>query len=194
MEHIDSIKLGIENKISHHEIVRKVYLTYPTKVLVGNEERQYSILNEISVYFDIPIMSIQVIGSAKIGLSLTKGTAFNCKKSDLDIAIIDHNLFRIYSEKIFLETSGFNNRTSFSKGGGKSSFESYKHYLSKGIFRPDLMPSGKTRMDWNSFFGNITNKNRDLFKSVNAGIYFSQHFFEEKQVSAIKMYFANEAL
>lgn len=58
MNHIESIDKGIAEKKTHLEIVRKVYLTYPTKAFIDNEERQFEILNEISNFFKIPINHI----------------------------------------------------------------------------------------------------------------------------------------
>lgn len=50
------------------------------------------------------------------------------------------------------------------------------------------MPTGKKRLNWLKFFGQLSSKNKDLFKSINAGIYLSQTFFEFKQTSNIKEY------
>lgn len=65
MNHLESIEAGLKDKTSYNEIARKIYLAYPTKALIGDEERQYQILNDISCFFNVPIMSIQVAGSAK---------------------------------------------------------------------------------------------------------------------------------
>jgi hypothetical protein len=188
MTHLESIEAGIKANQPHNEIARKIYLSYPTSALVGNEEREFAILDEISEYFNIPIMNIQVVGSAKTGYSFHKGTVFDPMASDLDIAIIDSNLFLLYTEWVFKSTKGFTDRTSFSINDGKSTYQQYINYIAKGIFRPDLMPAGKKRVNWLKFFGQLSSKNKDLFKSINAGIYFSQTFFEFKQTSNINEY------
>lgn len=188
MTHLESIEEGLKANRPHNEIVRKIYLTYPTNVLVGNEERQFQILNEISEYFNVPITNIQVVGSSKIGYSFHKRTKFNSLTSDLDIAIIDGNLFQQYTEWVFKNTDGFADRTGFPFLDGKSTYQQYINYVAKGIFRPDLMPTGKKRLNWLKFFGQLSSKNKDLFKSINAGIYLSQTFFEFKQTSNIKEY------
>lgn len=178
MDHLESIEIGLREKRSHSEIARKIYLTYPTKVLIGDEERQYSIVNEISIFFNVPIMSVQVAGSAKIGKSIHKQKDFQPGYSDLDIAIIEPSLFKKYMEYIFIETKGHSDKSRFPIKGGKSTAEEYIAYLTKGIFRPDLIPSGDTRKDWNKFFGQLSSKHSDIFKSINAGIYFSQLFLK----------------
>lgn len=190
MTHTESIEKGLNEARPHVEIVRKVYLTYPTVALIGDEERQFEILNEISDFFSIPINNIHVAGSAKTGMSFHKNTPFEAKISDLDIAIIDPDLFRYYSEYVFKHTKGFKNRTGFSPGN----FNQYTEYISKGIFRPDLMPSGVKKAEWFAFFGKLSNKHNDLFETINAGIYMSQLYFEYKQISIIKDYLTNKAV
>ena len=185
MTHLESIEEGLKSKRPLCEIVRKIYLTYPTLVFIGNEERQFQILNEISEYFNIPITNVQVVGSSKTGYSFHKRTSFDSLTSDLDIAIVDPYLFLSYTEWVFKSTEGFTDRTSFPILAGKSTYQQYINCISKGIFRPDLMPTGKKRLNWLKFFGQLSTKNKDLFQSVNAGIYLSQTFFEFKQTSNI---------
>jgi hypothetical protein len=194
MTHIESIEKGIAEKRPLNEIIRKVYLSYPTNALIGDEERQFIIMNEISEYFNIPIVNIQVVGSAKTGHSFHKNTPFISKTSDLDIAIIDPNLFLTYTEWVFKTSKGFSDRTGFPILGGRSTFNQYSEYVSKGIFRPDLMPGGTKRVNWLKFFGNLSSKHKDLFKSINAGIYMSQIYFEYKQTSNIKNHISNKAI
>jgi hypothetical protein len=194
MNHIESIDTGLAAKKSYNEIVRKVYLAYPTKAFVGDEERQYLIMNEISSFFEIPIMSIQIAGSAKTGRSFHKQRDFKPGDSDLDVAIIDPSLFQKYMEIVFKDTKGYTDRTGFQIRDGKSTTDEYIAYLTKGIFRADLMPSGSARNGWSKFFGLLSARHGDLFKSINAGIYMSQLFFENKQRSAIKNYIENKAV
>ena len=191
MNHLESIEEGLKAKRPHIEIVRKVYLTYPTHAFVDREEKQFEILNNISEYFHVPINNVQVIGSSKTGYSFHKKKKFNSLTSDLDIAIIDSILFQKYTEWVFRTTNGFTDFTSFIRDNGKSTYNEYIKYVSKGFFRPDLMPSGLKSAEWREFFGDLSSKNKTLFKSINAGIYFSQTFFEFKQTSNIETYSLN---
>lgn len=194
MNYLKSIEKGLSERKSHREIVRKVFLSFPTKAFIGNEERQFIILNEIALYFKIPLNSVQIVGSAKTGRSFHKDSVFSPENSDLDVAIIDANLFLKYSEFVFNQTKGFRNRSDFPIRDGKSVFEQYKFYISKGIFRPNLMPSGKKRANWNKFFGKLSYSNKDLFKSINAGVYLSEVFFEYKQTKIIEKYIEKKAV
>lgn len=191
MTHIESLEKGISDNRPYHEIIRKVYLTYPTMALIGEEETQFKILNEISSQFKIPINHIQVYGSAKTGVSFYQNKPFTAQVSDLDIAIIDMDLFRRYSEFVFKTTNGLSNKSLFRD---QNSYKEYNDYILKGIFRPDLMPTSTKRADWFRFFGQLSMKHKNLFSSINAGIYFSQTYFEHKQISIIQDYLTNKAI
>jgi hypothetical protein len=192
MTHLESINKGLDEKTPYLDIIRKVYLTYPTMAFIGDEERQFSILNEIALYFGIAISCVHVAGSAKTGMSFHKNTPFTPKKSDLDIAIIDPELFRYYSEWAFKKSSGFTNTSVFPVLNGLSTAGQYKTMISKGMFRPDLMPNGNLRANWKKFFGSLSYKHKDLFDSINAGIYFSTVYFEQKQISIINEHISNQ--
>jgi hypothetical protein len=56
------------------------------------------------------------------------------------------------------------------------------------------MPPGKKRANWWKFYGQLSSKNKDLFKSINAAIYFSQTFFELKQTPNINEYILTKAI
>ncbi|NHB60597.1 hypothetical protein C5472_05415 [Photorhabdus sp. RW14-46] len=189
-DYMRGIDVGIDNNIPHHEIVRKIYLCYPTHVFHSNEELQYEIFNQISSKFCIPFSSIHVVGSAKIGQSIYKSSMFSPGDSDLDIAIISNELFIRYSEIVFYKTKGFQDIRDFpqDRENNRSKFAQYKNCISKGIFRPDLMPYCPEKEDWFSFFNKLSQNYRCLFKSINAGIYQSQCFFEIKQSDIIEKY------
>src|ERR1041384_100371 len=99
MKYNQAIAAGIEQKLSPYEIARKLYLCYPTRVFVDLEELEFEILNDISLHFGIPFNHVQVVGSAKTGFSYFQNKAFVPGESDLDIALIDLNLFTQYCEE-----------------------------------------------------------------------------------------------
>lgn len=186
MDYSKAIELGLNARLSHNEIIRKIYLTYPTKVFIGAEEQQYELLNEISTFFKIPINAVQIAGSAKTGASYHQKTEFKEGVSDLDVAIIDHDLFISYMELVFRVSKGYSDHSLFVLRNGKSTYEEYVGYLARGMFRPDLMPICPERAAWHDFFNKLSNKHINFFKSINAAIYLSQSFFENKQRSAIR--------
>jgi hypothetical protein len=188
MEHIEAIEKGIKDKDGYNNIVRKVYLTYPSSVLSQEKEREFAICDAISRHFDIPIMAVKIAGSAQLGKSLHKNRDFIPKFSDLDIAIIEPRLFRKYTELVFNNTRGYSDRSKFPNRKGESKAGEYMDYILKGIFRADIMPSCTERAEWDEFFGQLSRENSDLFKTINAVVYMSQTFFESKQRSIIKLY------
>jgi hypothetical protein len=194
MIHLSAIDIGLAAKKSYGEIARKIYLTYPTKAFIGHEEQQYEVLNEISLFFGIAITGIQVAGSAKTGRSFHKQQDFTPGTSDLDIAIVDSRLFIKYMEFVLKESKGYSDLTKFPVRNGISTHDEYTRYISRGIFRPDLMTIGPVRAEWNNFFGTLSTQHTNLFKSINSSIYLSQNFFESKQRSAIKNYTQYKAL
>ena len=96
------------------ETSTKLYLIRPS--FIFQEEPLvdiiYSIYKDISEYFDIPISSIYITGSAHLGFSLKDDHDFSCD-SDLDIAIIDSNLFNKYLNKILSESNCYTRNDGF---------------------------------------------------------------------------------
>ncbi|WP_313917951.1 hypothetical protein, partial [Tahibacter sp.] len=155
MNHLEAIDAGVAAKHPYNEVARKVFLTYPTKAFVGHEERQFDILNQVAQHFSVPITSVQVAGSAKLGYSIHKKTDFSVGQSDLDLSIIDAPLFARYLALGLNLSKGYTDGSSFPIRHGQSTQNEYLRYLTKGIFRPDLMPTGRPRAGWNNFFGQL---------------------------------------
>jgi hypothetical protein len=194
MNHLEAIDSALAAGQPHNEIARKVFLSYPTRVFVGREELQYEILNEVAKFFGVPFTSVQVAGSAKLGYSVFKKTDFVAGSSDLDLAVIDTQLFARYFDLVFNMTDGYSDGSKFPIRDGKSTEKSYRRYIALGLFRPDLMPTGEARSAWQNFFGQLSTKHHGHFESISAGIYISQSCFEQKQRSAIRLRAETEIL
>ncbi|GKX64048.1 hypothetical protein SOASR032_26170 [Pragia fontium] len=189
VDYDDGIKRGISSQTPSAEIARKMFFCYPTHFFIDNSEMQYEILNDISCFFDVPISSVHIVGSAKFGKSYFKKTPFSLKQSDLDVAIIDKDLFISYMELVSVLTDNYRKRHLFPRTKRNLPIvDSYMSYISKGIFRPDMMPYSNERAEWNKYFNNLSNKYRDYFKNINCGIYLSESFFELKQAKLIEHY------
>jgi hypothetical protein len=134
------------------------------------------------------------VGSAKTGRSFHQNRDFQPKFSDLDIAIIDSSLFNKYMEFVFTKTKRYTDKTGFRIINGTSALEVYLQYLSKGIFRPDFMPTSPKRAEWNNYFGTLSRRHDDLFKSINAVVYLNHVYFESKQRSSISNYLNSQAV
>ncbi len=182
------IRDDLKNKVSNDDILKKIYFSAPAFAFEDDCSKQYEIINEISNTLDIPYYNIHVTGSAKLGVSLHKKTAFNKVSSDLDVAIIDRNLFVTLSEKIYEETRSFSNMSKFGRDReGVSHGDKYKAYLQKGMIMTKYMPSGITKKNWDSIFRELSTKHHKDFKSISGVVYLSQSFFINKQRSILKM-------
>ena len=173
--------------IADEIIAEKIFLIYPSYVFRNNEDLQFNIYKEISEKFKIPITSIQLCGSGKVGYSYYKSRPFDPLESDLDIAIINSNLFNFYMENI-LSQSNYLEQFYFSSGDKKS----YITYLSKGWLRPDFMPNISLRHEWFDFFGSLSIKYSKYFAKISAGIFLSESIFRNKQKSLINKYRENK--
>jgi len=183
------IDIGLDKNSRNEVIARKIYLSFPTQVFIGKEELEFELISSICNQFKIPFCSVQVAGSAKSGYSYYKKKEFKLGESDLDIAIVDENLFIQYCEIILRETKGFKDLSKFGRTkDGVDKFDLYKQYITRGIFRPDLMPLCDANKKWFNFFNKLSEKYFDLFSDINAGIYLSQKFFEYKQADNIDFY------
>jgi hypothetical protein len=138
--HNKGIIKGFEQGLRNEIISRKIYLVYPTFAFLGDNDLEFELLNSISTEFKVPIASVQIVGSSKTGYSYFKNTPFKLGESDLDVAIVDPILFQKYCEIVMRETDGFRNQAKFIRTEESNDYQSYKEYLSKGIFRPDFMP------------------------------------------------------
>lgn len=185
----DGIDKGLSNGMRNEVISRKIYLSFPTDVFKAHEEDEFDIRNAISIYFKIPIYSIQVAGSSKTGYSYHQNRPFIPGESDLDIAVIDPELYRRYTEMVYKKTNGLKDLSDFGRSqNGVAHSEIYKNSILKGIFRPDAMPASDERKEWFKFFNKLSAKYIHLFKDINCGIYFSQTYFEFKQSDNVDIY------
>ncbi|HLA55557.1 MAG TPA: hypothetical protein VK623_05635 [Flavobacterium sp.] len=183
------ITTGLERDLRNDVIARKIYLCFPTSAFIGKEEIEFEVISSISSHFRIPFGNVQVAGSAKTGFSYYKSKKFVVGESDLDIAIIDKDLFINFCEIVLRETKGFKDLSSFGRTkDGDSHYNMYRNYITKGIFRPDLMPTCEAKKKWFKYFSKLSEKYVDLFSDINAGIYVNEQFFEYKQADNIDFF------
>lgn len=192
----------IENKIvewsskgeSSLMIARRIYFLSHTAAFEKEPDRELQVYQDVSNFFVIPFNSIQIVGSAKTGISLIKNTPFTAEGSDIDIAVVDQSLFMRYVEIAFTISEGYVRNDLFPiNKEGKPTTRSFKEYLAKGIFRPDLMPHCPERADWTTFFDKLSSNHREFCDGMNAFIYASSTFFEWKQKIVIDKFIADRS-
>lgn len=185
----NGIQAGLIRGDHKSVIARKIYLSYPTFAFNADYEKEFYLLNEICIFFNVPFKSIQIAGSSKTGFSYFKQKEYESGVSDLDVAIIDRDLFIYYCEQVFLLTDGFSNLSKFGRTkDGISKYNLYRDSIMIGMFRPDLMPTSVLKKNWFNFFGRLSENYTDIFSDINAGIYLNEFYFEVKQSSNVDKY------
>jgi hypothetical protein len=180
----------MKNREPKEQIVRRIYLSYPTAVFRDYEDNEFEILNEIASFFKIPFTSVQIVGSAKTGYSLVNDRPFIEKKSDCDIAIIDFGLYINLIEYAHRQTKGFSDYTKYDQrtywlANGFSKSDKLKKDICQGYINPYYLPNGDLKESWLRFFEKMSEKYSDKFRTIDGAAYASQYLFEMKQCGAI---------
>jgi len=141
-------------------------------------DRQSLLRRRVSDNFRVSMRDVILVGSAKIGCTLTQKldrpplSPFS-DGSDIDIAIISSRLFEYYWEQAF---NYYSDVREWEKIG------QFRKYLFRGWMRPDMLPVdtefGASRL-WFDFFLGQTASGDFGGNKVSAGIYYSEHFWEK---------------
>ena len=172
----------------HRDIARRIFLYDFNCVFAIDPDRGFTILNNVCENFKLPFSSVKVVGSSQTGYSYYSRNDFVPGQSDLDIAIINAQMFQHYSQEIYWMTSRYTDLSKFPRKQGLSVAQDFRNYLGSGYFRPDLMPESSLKDNWFRFFSRLSNKHSELFHDINAGIYISEGFFEMKSASIVEEY------
>lgn len=179
------IRAGLKSLDTDADVIRKIFFFDSSKILSKYEEEGFSILNSVAEYFQIPFGSLYIAGSTQTGYTYFKNREFQLGESDLDLALVDSRLFQKYCEISYQVTKQYQDLTKFNNNDQVASF---RIYLSKGFFRPDLMPNCDEKQNWFKFFNQLSIPFVHIFKNINCGIYLSEMFFESKQLPLLKKY------
>jgi hypothetical protein len=184
----ETIQSMLSKSYAEREVARRLVFYDPARVFKEDTLRGFSIVNEISKYFHVPITSVRIVGSAQFGYSYFSRRDFTARVSDLDIAIVSSELFQKYSEISYWLTERYTNLVKFPppKKEGLDVPAQFREYLSTGYFRPDYMPYCEPREKWFSFFNQISNKHADLFKNINGGVFLSEALLEMRNTNLVK--------
>lgn len=174
-------------------LCEQLFFLHGTHSFQNKLTQSHSIISLVSKKFNLPFTHIKVTGSAHLGISLHKNTPFQERNSDLDLAIIDANLYSLVLEAIIKETKRYNQKENFRieqiEKDGKTNevnhYEMYMKWISEGVIHPKYFPLGEYKKEWDSFFSNLSRKNRSFFKNISACVYLSEEAFKRKQLSSI---------
>jgi len=164
---------------------------------------EYLIKKDLSDALNIHSNDILIVGSGKLGFSIKPEKdgkyMFNSfrfeategkEESDIDIAIIDSNLFEDKLKNLYEHMIGYDDIkineffNDCSKKRKKPCFYGFSRYILMGWLRPDQMPIG-----FNLFkdIEKIQNKYRKKYNiKINIGIYKSWFYFENYNIQNLK--------
>ena len=106
-------------------IARRIYFLSRTVAFEKEPDRELQVYQDVSKFFVIPFNSIQIVGSAKTGISLINNTPFTAEDSDIDIAVVDPSLFMRYVEIAFAISEGYARHELFPIKEGKPTTRSF---------------------------------------------------------------------
>lgn len=183
---IDYAPLFADATSPEFEDAEKLFLCFQSAVFLDQQDLRYKVSKEIATRFSLPLTAIHFCGSAHIGSSPHKKTAFENGKSDLDVAIVSSQLFEEYLLVSMNHSRDLSDPSSFpvDHRSGLSTKDRFCLYSARGIFRPDLMPNCPQRASWMTFFSKLS-RGYEMFSNINAGLYLSERLFLEKQRSAV---------
>ena len=199
----DVLKLYKDNLI---DVVRKNLINGSSYFFEHQniQDDEYFIKKDLSDSLNIHPNNILIVGSAKLGFSIKpeknrieyKFNTFRFEEvdgkeeSDIDIAIINSNLFEKKLQILYEYIVGYNDSkinelfNDCSKARKPPCFYGFSRYILMGWLRPDQMPIG-----FNLFqdIEEIQSKYRKKYNiKINVGIYKSWFYFENYNIQNLK--------
>lgn len=163
------------------EVVNTHVLSNRPVCFGGKDELVFKLKKRLSDYFDVHLKSIEIVGSAKLGISLGAspnryGRPYD-DESDIDLVIVSNELFDVaWHELLKVEKDLYEKKELDLL---KSSYEN----IHKGYISPNLLPVKMNFFKkWWEIFENLSNG--DIFESRKIrGRLFKDWWFVEKYYS-----------
>lgn len=167
--------------------VTRIYLEEPSFCLGRQRDIEFEIKRIVASGLGVSYRSIAIAGSAQLGFSPHKGTIFTRGESDLDLAIIDVQLFQDLMETCISETRAFSDLQKFTNRGGEEAAGKLKQYIThKGMIPIYLMPLCQKVVRIEQLLSRAAAAGKGAFSSVNLAVYMSESLFCWKQNSGLK--------
>lgn len=152
---------------------------------------------KIAECFNVNIRDIVIVGSGKLGFSVkpqSGGYLLNCfdskgvGTSDLDIGVINSDIFDLQMRNIYYFTNAYRDKSLFLRtidGDEVNTYDEYAKYVLKGWIRPDKMPKNfnfgfHMKRDCTQILKEDFRKQYN--RKVSFGIYKSWFYFQDYQV------------
>ncbi len=175
-ESIDILKREFKNYLMDErntvDRIMNKYLLFGVPYIYKDDENTYfELKEELSKHFAIQQTQIYIVGSSKLGFSISPYKRFKTidDDSDIDIAIIDEKLFDKYWKDVYSINIGLLSRSE----EDDRRYKKFVDYFFKGWVRPDFLP-GKMSKEWFEYFKGLYGKYN---RKVAVGIYRDNEFF-----------------
>jgi hypothetical protein len=167
---------------------RRVFFDEQSFATAQHKAEEFQIKSRIATYFDTSYRSIVFCGSAHLGFSPTKDKDFVAGSSDLDIAIINHELFQYVWTELIKSTRGFSDLTRFSRGStGLDQVDLIRDMMSKrGLIHLHDMPAWPLFDTHRDFLRGFSESYLGLFSNISVSFYINEYAFCWKQSSSLQ--------
>ncbi|OYQ40739.1 hypothetical protein CHU94_06225 [Rhodoferax sp. TH121] len=185
-----SIRHHLKQGESPEKIVSRVYETYPARAFekLHGYDIEFEIKRRIADELNVAITSVLICGSAQIGESIHAGKPFDAARSDLDIAVVDKNLFIYLGLVAQTKTKDFQDLTSFPKLTGIDDVPSlYKNNYCRGFIHTFTLPSCEEKRKISDLFSSLTKQYVGKFTSISGSVYSTLQSFERKQAETVRL-------
>ncbi len=155
---------------------------------VINEDEYSELKSIIADHFSIHPNEVLIVGSGKLGFSLSENTTKGkfryrhfSESSDIDVAIISQSLFDEIWKLLYDYTED---------KGYWSKQQEFTSYHFQGWMRPDMLPITPrfdfTQTKWWDFFNELTSSQKFGDYKIRGGLYRDWHFLEKYQLKSIR--------
>ncbi|MBF8982781.1 hypothetical protein IZY60_04425 [Lutibacter sp. B2] len=161
------------------DIINKNIIFGVPYIFKDDEEKYYNLKRKLSSFFKVNHRDIFMVGSAKLGFSISPKKLWNQldwdskKESDIDMVVISNKAFDKYWKSI-LEYKEKTIGTSVKDEKEKE----FLDYFFNGWLRPDKFPQKyKGSDEWFDFFRSISYKEEFGGRKIAVAIYREDYFF-----------------
>lgn len=188
MDEIDDLITEFKEKLNQDFTEKDLidrHLIFGTPYIFRDDEGIYFTLKDkIATNFGVSCSEIYMVGSAKLGFSISPKKMWRKIKddSDIDMVIISEKLF----DEFWVDLLDFRIELTSRSVGDDTNYKRFLEYFFKGWLRPDLFPfKYRNRNDWFNFFQSISYKDYDKRK-VTCAIFRNEHFFQKYHIQNIQ--------
>jgi len=155
-------------------------------VFEGDASKYRGFRERIALKFNVDPEHVYIVGSGALGFSFVKeGKKFDIG-SDIDVAIVDEELYEEYSKILSSYHYEYIHRRTTLGLNQQSRYRQFLEYYAVGWLRPDkgtdIMNRHHSVTNWWQYFKSISYGRSEVGNhKVNAGIYKSDYYFHKYQ-------------